>query len=91
MAKEFDEESATPAELREEVVRLRTKIRKNKSSFEDLRASANEWRDRALVAEAKLEQATQLLSQKAEPSDLDLLVQTLERVAKKKKSITSFF
>lgn len=43
------------SELHAEVERLRSVIERNRKSFEKLKAQANEWRDRAIRAEAVVE------------------------------------
>lgn len=76
-------DAAKPEELRDEVRRLRGINERNASSFEDVKKKGNDWRDRALAAEAKIEELQKIAGVGRQPSDVDLLFEALKRFVKR--------
>jgi hypothetical protein len=79
---EEDIDKASVESLRAEVRRLRGVIERNRAGFEDVVRKGNEFRERAVVAERVIVELQRIAAIQKQPSDLDLLFETLKRFVK---------
>jgi hypothetical protein len=79
---EEDIDKAAIDSLRAEVRRLRGVIERNRAGFEDVVRKGNEFRERAVVAERVIVELQRIAAIQKQPSDLDLLFETLKRFVK---------